>query len=454
MFNAVPTTDWGSPETLEHWRQTWAELCNAKFAEKGLDVRIDHRSYDRILQSGMTTKDFIAPTSFLFKSSKDFMMGDTYYPLVEALGGQVIHISSTSKDYINPMDINLNYADDDNPLGMKSDFILSLCELIMGARDGMEPEEKSVIDRCLPLVYQKYLNDPKPENMPTLGDLYDCLREQKERQAQRIATALEIYVNGSLRVFNHQTNAGDGEEDAPRHHSTAKQSADYYKAHQEEGKPKDAPAESDAEPPTKKGRLSFEDEKGGIVRGMGMGVKKVAKKGVDTATGFAHQKVHQVEKDNSGVEAAHKSEEAAERLHHFVKGRKKPKDKSARAEKRGGEDQKSSRLKFTESEGGTAENAAEPPLKKKQPQPPPTAAGGESKTVGAKFYQKKQYKDAYAAAKRGQKAGTAASNSALTASAPRVKITSVRTAIRTRFSTGRRLCNAACRRASHRDVSG
>ncbi len=76
----------------------------------------------------------------------------------------------------------------------------------MGARDGMEPEERSVIDRCLPLVYQKYLNDPKPENMPILGDLYDCLREQKERQAQRIATALEIYVNGSLRVFNHQTN--------------------------------------------------------------------------------------------------------------------------------------------------------------------------------------------------------------------------------------------------------
>ena len=209
--------------------------------------------------------------------------------------------------------------------------------------------------------------------------------------------------------------AGDGEEDAPRHHSTAKQSADYYKAHQEDGKPKDAPAESDAEPQTKKGRLSFEDEKGGIVRGVGMGIKKVAKKGVDTATGFAHQKVHQVEKDNSGVEAAHKSEEAAERLHHFVKGRKKPKDKSARAEKRGGEDQKSSRLKFSESEGGTAENAAEPSLKKKQPQPPPTAAGGEAKTVGAKFYQKKQYKDAYAAAKRGQKAGTAASKQAAAA---------------------------------------
>ena len=148
-------------------------------------------------------------TNVFFTTTDDIIVADPegeYYPLVEALGGQVIHISSTSKDYINPMDINLNYADDDNPLGMKSDFILSLCELIMGARDGMEPEEKSVIDRCLPLVYQRYLNDPKPENMPTLGDLYDCLREQKERQAQRIATALEIYVNGSLRVFNHQTN--------------------------------------------------------------------------------------------------------------------------------------------------------------------------------------------------------------------------------------------------------
>lgn len=236
-------------------------------------------------------------------------------------------------------------------------------------------------------------------------------QEDSEKETAEKETDEEPIVEEELCM-----DAEDGEEDAPRHHSTAKQSADYYKAHQEEGKPKDAPVEPDAEPPlTKKGRLSFEDEKGGIVRGMGMGVKKVAKKGVDTATGFAHQKVHQVEKDNSGVEAAHKSEEAAERLHHFVKGRRKPKEKSARAEKRGGENQKSSRLKFSESEGGAAENAAEPPLKKKQPQPPPTAAGGEAKTVGAKFYQKKQYKDAYAAAKRGQKAGTAASKQAAAA---------------------------------------
>ena len=253
------------------------------------------------------------------------------------------------------------------------------------------------------------------ENLRT-GEQKSATAEEKPKQEDSAKETAEKETDEEPIVEEERCiDAEEGEEDAPRHHSTAKQSADYYKAHQEDGKPKDASAEPDAKPPpTKKGRLSFEDEKGGIVRGVGMGVKKVAKKGVDTATGFAHQKVHQVEKDNSGVEAAHKSEEAAERLHHFVKGRKKPKEKSARAEKKVSEEQKSSRLKFSESEGGTVEDAAETPLKKKQPQPP-TAVGGEAKTVAAKFYQKKQYKDAYAAAKRGQKAGTAARKQAASA---------------------------------------
>ncbi|MCR5097767.1 MAG: conjugal transfer protein TraE [Lachnospiraceae bacterium] len=129
-----------------------------------------------------------------------------YRPLVEALGGTVIKISATSRDHVNPMDLNMNYADDDNPLGMKSDFILSLCELIMGSRDGIHAEERSVIDRCLPLIYQKYFEDPIPGNMPVLGDLYECLLKQEEPQAKHIATALEIYVNGSFKVFNHHTN--------------------------------------------------------------------------------------------------------------------------------------------------------------------------------------------------------------------------------------------------------
>lgn len=144
-----------------------------------------------------------------FVTQDDILVCDPegeYYPLVHALGGQVIHIAPNSKDYINPMDINMNYSDDDDPLGVKSDYILSLCELILGSRNGIEAEERSVIDRCLPFVYRNYFEHPIPENMPVLGDLYECLRVQKEGKAQRIATALEIYVNGSLKVFNHQTN--------------------------------------------------------------------------------------------------------------------------------------------------------------------------------------------------------------------------------------------------------
>ena len=129
-----------------------------------------------------------------------------YFPIVRAFNGQVVRISPTSHDYINPMDINTNYADDDDPLSLKSDFILSLCELVVGGKNGLEPVEKTIIDRCVRLVYQDYLADPVPEKIPILEDLYNLLRKQEEPEAQRLATALEIYVNGSLKVFNHRTN--------------------------------------------------------------------------------------------------------------------------------------------------------------------------------------------------------------------------------------------------------
>lgn len=131
-----------------------------------------------------------------------------YGPLVERFGaqGQVIDISPNSTNYINPMDINLDYSDDENPVTLKSDFLLSLCDLIIGGKEGLSPIEKTIIDRCTRLVYRDYLQDPRPENMPILGDLYDLLRKQTEPEAQNIATALEIYVNGSLNVFNHRSN--------------------------------------------------------------------------------------------------------------------------------------------------------------------------------------------------------------------------------------------------------
>jgi len=129
-----------------------------------------------------------------------------YYPLVNRLNGQVIKVSQTSTQYINPMDINANYGEDDTPVSLKSDFILSLCELIMGGKNGLEAVEKTIIDRAVRSVYRSYLADPQAENMPILGDLYDEIKKQPEIEAQRIAAALELYVHGSLNVFNHRTN--------------------------------------------------------------------------------------------------------------------------------------------------------------------------------------------------------------------------------------------------------
>lgn len=128
-----------------------------------------------------------------------------YGALTMALGGEVIKISPTSRDYINPLDINVDYADEDNPLSLKSDFILSLFELVVG-KEGLSAEETSVIDRCLPILYKEYFDNPIPENMPILEDLYNLLLTQEEKVGAKLAVEMEIYVKGSLNVFNHRTN--------------------------------------------------------------------------------------------------------------------------------------------------------------------------------------------------------------------------------------------------------
>ena len=126
-----------------------------------------------------------------------------YAPLVTALGGQVIKVSPTSDMYINPMDITLEYGEDDDPLILKSDFILSLMELMMGK---IEPDEKSIIDQCLRKVYHRFFDHPTPESMPTLGDLYEEIGRYGGDRARHITDCMAIYVTGSLNIFNHRTN--------------------------------------------------------------------------------------------------------------------------------------------------------------------------------------------------------------------------------------------------------
>ena len=118
--------------------------------------------------------------------------------------GQVIKISPSSTQYVNPMDINANYSEEDNPIALKADFILSLCELIVGGKEGLQPVEKTVIDRCVHQIYQTYFENPVPENMPVLQDLYEALLRQDEKEAHHVATALEIYVTGSLKELGKQ----------------------------------------------------------------------------------------------------------------------------------------------------------------------------------------------------------------------------------------------------------
>ena len=150
-------------------------------------------------------------TNVFLTTDDDIIITDPeaeYYPLVQRLGGQVIKLSTVSPHSINPMDMQPEILDGEDPISFKSDFILSLFALIMGGKDGLKAQEKSIIDRCVQVVYREYLENPIPEKMPILQDLYELILKQAENDvyAKEIATAMEIYVKGSLSQFNHRTN--------------------------------------------------------------------------------------------------------------------------------------------------------------------------------------------------------------------------------------------------------
>ena len=192
-------------------------LCFGAAALIGVPIFFLVKATGNVSLAALSMMIVMLPLFFLAMYEKDaFLVTDDdiiicdpeaeYAALVHKFNGQVVKISSSSTNYINPMDINLNYSEDDNPVALKADFILSLCELIMGSKDGLQPIEKTVIDRCVHQIYQRYFDNPAPENMPILEDLYDALLKQDEKEAHHVATALEIYVKGSLKLFNNRTN--------------------------------------------------------------------------------------------------------------------------------------------------------------------------------------------------------------------------------------------------------
>ena len=128
-----------------------------------------------------------------------------YASLVAALNGETIYVSPASGNHINPLDMTKDYSDDESPLTMKSDFILSFCECLVG-RQGLSAKERGIIDRCLTMTYGEYLQTFDSEKTPTLMDFYENLKAQPEQEAQGLALSFELYIKGNLNMFAHRTN--------------------------------------------------------------------------------------------------------------------------------------------------------------------------------------------------------------------------------------------------------
>ena len=140
-----------------------------------------------------------------------------YFPLVRALGGEVIRLATDSRDFLNPMDIQVVHRDDGEALKLKSDFLITLCDAIAGGKEGLANDEKGIIDDCIRDIYRRFFEDPRPERMPVLEDLYvallhyvprdtdEALAMDARSKAVRIANSLVLYVNGSQNYFNHRT---------------------------------------------------------------------------------------------------------------------------------------------------------------------------------------------------------------------------------------------------------
>ena len=128
-----------------------------------------------------------------------------YRPIIEGLGGEVVNISATSPNHINAMDMEQGYGDGENPVVLKSEFLLSLCEQLMGSRQ-LSAKEKSIIDRCTAQCYHGYIRGGYQGSVPTLRDFHAELLRQPEPEARDVALAIELFTEGSLNTFAKPTN--------------------------------------------------------------------------------------------------------------------------------------------------------------------------------------------------------------------------------------------------------
>lgn len=146
--------------------------------------------------------------NLLLSTDADVMIIDPereYSALVEAMDGQVIELSAKSKNHINCLDINKEYADGASPIAFKAEFVLSLFEQVIG-KGGVNAIQKSIVDRCLANVYKNYIKRGYTGKVPTLVDLCNDLKQQPEAEALELATAMELFASGSHSTFAQKTN--------------------------------------------------------------------------------------------------------------------------------------------------------------------------------------------------------------------------------------------------------
>ena len=129
-----------------------------------------------------------------------------YTALAHGFDGEVIRISAGSNNYINPMDCSMDYSDDDEPLQLKAEFVLTICELLVGGKAGLTGGQRSIVSRACKLCYAPYFSNPSKNDVPTLKDFYEIIKAQPEPEAQALALDLELYIEGTLSVFAHRTN--------------------------------------------------------------------------------------------------------------------------------------------------------------------------------------------------------------------------------------------------------
>ena len=161
--------------------------------------------------SGKTMEAELEIWECFFRTNDDMIVIDpegVFTRLVKLLGGQVIEISASAKNRFNPFEINEYYGGDEDPdpVRLKSDFIISLIEVTMNYRDGIDPAARSMIDRCVVEVYKKYKDDPCEANIPTFHDFYDVLRRKQDPVSHYLASGLEIFTEGSLNIFAEKSN--------------------------------------------------------------------------------------------------------------------------------------------------------------------------------------------------------------------------------------------------------